>query len=276
MAIAGVGGREVPVGPGVGDLHCARLGGGDREQAAPPGRAVVALAGDVGIGDGDALPGSIGLPPRPEAAADTAAVGPGGPRPLEQLEDGRIVVDARPHRQHVALHDAAAHAQTDLGAERNLQVGPVDADQVAAAGVVVRSAERLLEGEIEACQRSGWVGEEARGAEVAAAQTDPEQVLAREARIDREPGVVVEAEGIEQGKAGGRVGVPIHGAAPIAEGSHRRIHLCANSGGGREDLSLLRPERLGGRSVGQWRLQRHELDGPVQEQVARDIRTTPG
>lgn len=120
-----------------------------------------------------------------------------------------------------------------------MKVGPVHGHQVAAAGGGGGAAEGLFKGEIQPGERRGGIGEEARGAKVATAQPHPKQVLPREAGVDREAGVVVNGEGIQQGKAHGRIGALIHGAAVVAEGPHHSVHIHAHDGGGGEGLQFL-------------------------------------
>ena len=181
----------------------------------------------------------MGCHQAPKPATYPPAVGPGRPRTLKQLQDGGVIGNAGPHRQQVALHQAAARSETNLRPQGKLKVGPVHRHQVAAAGGDVGSAEGLFKGEIQPAERRGGIGEQSRGAKVATAQPHPKQVLPREARVDGEPGVVVDREGIEEGEARSCVGAPIHRAAFVAKGSHHRVHLHPDGGGGGEGLQLL-------------------------------------
>ena len=239
LAIAGVGGGEVPPGTGVGHLHGVRLAARGREEPPLPGRTIVCQGSHGGIGDREAPQAACGLPPGPKASAHPPAVGPSRPCALKQLQDWGVIGDAGPHRQQVALHQAAARSETNLRPQGKLKVGPVHRHQVAAAGGDVGSAEGLFKGEIQPAERRGGIGEKSRGAKVATAQPHPKQVLPREARVDGEPGVVVDREGIEEGEARSCVGAPIHRVAFVAKGSHHRVHLHPDGGGGDESLELL-------------------------------------
>ena len=50
---------------------------------------------------------------------------------------------------------------------------------------------------------------------------------------------MVDREGIEEGEARSCVGAPIHRVAFVAKGSHHRVHLHPDGGGGDESLELL-------------------------------------